>query len=102
MTGRDVDRRRYPRRPCDRTFEGSLPETSKDVFRCRALNASEGGLMLETNRSLAVGQKLDLFLRNRDRTRSMAAEVEVRWCRPHGEGFRCGVMYLSRREDYVV
>jgi hypothetical protein len=49
-----------------------------------------------------AGQRLKLFMKARDGSRSFAAEVEVVWCKPYGEVHRSGVRFLSRRENYVV
>jgi len=102
---RQDDRRRHPRHPCDREFEGELSggnRKAKEGLRCHAIDVSEGGMMLEIRDELAVGQKIELFLKARDSTRSFAAEVEVMWCKPYGEVYHCGVTFLSRREVYVV
>ena len=77
MTDKDAECRRHPRQPCDRTFEGNFPKAPVDVFRCHAVNASEGGLMLETDQALEVAQKIELSLRSRDQRRSVVAEAEV-------------------------
>ena len=97
-----VNRRRHERYPCDRDLDGQLAGKEAATFPCHAVNASEGGMMIEVTRALETGQKIELYLRSRDRSRSFVAEAEVRWCQPHGQGFRCGVMFLSRREDYVI
>ena len=99
------DRREHPRHPCDREFEGAPAGREgrpAESFRCRAVNASEGGLMIETPMPLATGQRIELFLRARDRSRSCAAVAEVVWCKPHAGGFQAGVKFLSRREDFLV
>jgi len=98
-------RRRHPRHACDRVFEGELSGGSREPagsFRCHAIDASEGGLMLETRDELTVGQEVELFLKARDSSRSLAAEVRVMWCKPYGEVYHCGVAFLSRREVYVI
>jgi len=97
------ENRQHERYPCDRDLDGQLPQTpeSSPTFRCHAVNASEGGMMLEVSNRLEVGQRMELFLTARDSSRSFVAEAEVRWCEAYGEHFRCGVMFLSRRENYV-
>ena len=98
------DRRRQPRHDCDNVFEGSLPEAAKKPahgFRCHAVNASTGGLMLETQNKLEIGQQIELTLRARDDSRSFVAQAEIMWCEPYGEAYHCGVKFLSRREDYM-
>jgi len=99
-----VERRKHPRRACDREFEGSLAEEAMEPsagFRCHAVNASSGGMMLETRKKLEVGQRIELSLRVRDNTRSIVAEAEVVWSRAYGDLWHCGVKFLSRREEYV-
>ena len=100
-----VERRKHPRYPCDREFEGRLAEETAEPsagFRCHAINASTGGMMLETRDKLDVGQRIELSLRARDNTRSIVAEAEVVWSRAYGDVWHCGVKFLSRREEYVV
>ena len=100
-----AERRRDPRHDCDRVFEGSHPEAAKKPargFRCHAVNASTGGLMLETRNELGIGQRIELTLRARDDLRFFVAEAEVMWCEAYGEAYRCGVKFLSRREDYMI
>lgn len=103
--GDPSERRRSPRYPCDREFEGRLPEEAPEPekgFRCHAVNASTGGMMLETRDALEVGQHIELSLRARDGSRSVMAQAEVVWTQAYGEVWHCGVKFLKRREDYVV
>ena len=93
------ERRLHARRPCDVTMDASRAGRE---FRCRALNASEGGLMVESPTPLAVAQRLTLRLRGVDRSRLVDAEAEVVWAAPHGNSFRAGVRFLRRHEEFIV
>ena len=99
------ERRKFPRHPCDRDFEGRSGEGAgepREDFPCHAVNASSGGMMLETHEPLDVGKRIELSLRARDGSRSFLAEAEVVWTRAYGKMWHCGVKFLKRHEDYVV
>ncbi len=99
------NRRRYERHSCDVTMEGARPAhegAPRGSFRCRAINASEGGLMIESETPLAVGQRLVLRLREKDRSRAVEAEAEVVWTESVPAGHRAGVKFLRRNEQFVV
>ena len=95
------NRRQFVRHPCDVAMEGRSAEPRR-TFACRARNASEGGLLIETDAALAPGQRLTLSLRGADASRAMDAEVEVMWVAVEGGVHRAGVRYLRRREEFVV
>ncbi len=95
------NRRRFVRHACDVAMDG-VRQAPKQAFACRALNASEGGLMIETEATLAPGQHLTLSLRGADPSRAMAAEVEVVWAESVNGLTRAGVKYIRRREEFVV
>lgn len=95
------NRRQFPRHACDVAMEG-VRQAPKPAFACRALNASEGGLLLESGTLLAVGERLTLSLRGADPSRAMDAEVEVVWAESENGLTRAGVKYLRRREEFVV
>ena len=99
------DRRRHARHECRVAMEGrreTRPGGPAETFPCRALNASEGGLLIESSLPLAAGQRLSLSLRERDRSRALDAEVEVVWARAAGGVHQAGVRFIRRREDFVV
>ena len=103
--GEQEDRRAYARHDCDMALEGQFGKGAKETavtFKCRATNASEGGMMLRTQRELTVGEQLELFLQDEQNVRSVVAEAEVMWSEPDGDGYRSGVRFLSRREDFAV
>jgi hypothetical protein len=95
------NRRRFARHACDVAMDG-VRQAPKDAFACRARNASEGGLLLESETPLVVGGRLTLSLRGTDRSRAIDAEVEVMWAAAEGGVHRAGVRYLRRREEFVV
>ena len=100
-----TERRKSPRHPCDRELEGRVSEAAvepREGFPCHAVNASTGGMMLETRDALDVGQRIELSLRARDGSRSIMAEAEVVWTQAYGEVWHCGVKFLKQREDYVI
>jgi len=100
-----AERRKHPRHRCDQTFEGELPQGAPEPtvsFRCHAIDASNGGMMLETREALEVGRRLKLFLKARDSSRSFVAEAEVMWTKEYGDVHRSGVKFLSRREEYMI
>ncbi len=99
------NRRRHERRACDVTMDGARPAhegAPRGAFRCRAVNASDGGLMIESETPLAVGQRLMLSLRGSDRSRAVDAEAEVIWTKTVHGGHRAGVRFLGRHEQFVV
>lgn len=59
-------------------------------------------MMLDTLNKLKVGQRIELFLKARDSSRSFVAEAEVVWTEGYGEAYHSGVKFLSRREDYII
>ena len=99
------NQRRFPRHECDVPMEGRLqtrPGQAPGALRCRALNASEGGLMIESQTPLTVGQRLVLFLRGGDRSRALDAEAEVVWVTSESGVHRAGLRFIRRREEFVV
>jgi hypothetical protein len=95
------NRRQFPRHACDVAMDG-VRKAPKQAFACRALNASEGGLLIETDAVLAPGERLTLSLRGTDRSRAMDAEVEVVRAESEDGLTLAGVKYLRRREEFVV
>ena len=99
------NRRQFPRHACSVMMEGVRPaqaDAPRRAFACRAINASEGGLLIESEAPLAVGQRITLNLRGTDRSRAVDAEAEVAWTKFEGGVHRSGVRYLRRREEFVV
>jgi hypothetical protein len=99
------NRRQFERHACDVALDSvraAHEGAPRESFRCRAVNASEGGLMIESETPLAVGQRLVLRLRGADRSRVVDAEAEVLWAKSGTGVHRAGVRYVRRREEFVV
>ncbi len=97
-----ADRRQHPRFPCmlDTSFrpigqDGSfLPD--KGYIKCKAINISEGGLLLEGDVYVPQGQRLEIFVKLEDNFKTIAGEAEaVRWKETHGK-FHIGVKFVKK------
>ena len=98
------ERRHWSRRPVsvELVAKRQAAEPTPDLeFACRGVDVSEGGMQIVTAMMLAAGQKLELFLRNRE-GRSMRARAEVRWSRAEGGLCRAGLEFLEREELFVI
>ena len=96
----NLERRKYPRFSIDLPIEYHLLPSSPS-FTGRALNASEGGLLVYLSQSIEIGQrlKIKLFFASGSDLSSIEVVVEVVWMDIHlGEDwgdYRCGVKFLD-------
>ena len=96
----NLERRKYPRFSIDLPIEYHLLP-SPDSHTGRALNASEGGLLVFLSQSVEIGQrlKIKLFFASGSDLSSIEVVAEVVWMDIHlGEDwgdYRCGVRFLD-------
>lgn len=87
-------RRRTLRIHCDLPARWS---TGEDVGPTRVLNVSADGLLLEGERNLRPGDRLDLVVELADRAVALATEVRFSGPTRHGGG--CGVAIVNAPAD---
>lgn len=100
LTG--VERRQHPRFPCmlDTSFrrvgqDGTI-EPDQSFLKCKTINISEGGLLLEGDAYVSEGQRLEVYVKMEDGIKTMAGEVEaVRSAKKFGK-FRIGVRFIKK------
>lgn len=81
-----------------RAMSAELPS-----YRAVTVDCSEGGLLLETDGPLTVGEVLPLELSLTDLGEDMPCRVEVRWCEPHGEkGYRSGCAFVETTRAFRI
>ena len=96
----NLERRKYPRFSIDLPIEYHLLPSSPS-FTGRALNSSEGGVLVYLSQSIEIGQrlKIKLFFASGSDLSSIEVVVEVVWMDIHlGEDwgdYRCGVKFLD-------
>jgi c-di-GMP-binding flagellar brake protein YcgR len=96
----NLERRKYPRFSIDLPIEYHLLPTSYSRTG-RALNASEGGLLVFLSQAIEIGQclKIKLFFTSGSDLCSIEVVAEVVWMDIHlGEDwgdYRCGVKFLD-------
>ena len=96
----NLERRKYPRFSIDLPIEYHLLPSSHS-HTGRALNASEGGLLVFLSQSIEIGQrlKIKLFFTSGSDLCSIEVVAEVVWMDIHlGEDwgdYRCGVKFLD-------
>ncbi len=96
------ERRQHERSPCmlDASFRrigGGGPLLLDETYvKCKAADISEGGLLLETDTYVAEGERLEVFVKLEDGSKTIAGEVEaVRSEKKFGK-FRIGVKFLKK------
>jgi len=103
----NFERRRYPRFTIDLPIE-YFHESSEVRLSGRALNASEGGLLIYLSEKVELGDTLRLRLyftsgQSLDRVETL---VRVVWIDLHlgekGEDYRCGVKFVDISSTDVV
>ena len=96
----NLERRKYPRFSIDLPIEYHLLPSSQS-FTGRALNSSEGGVLVYLSQSIEIGQrlKIKLFFASGSGLSSIEVLAEVVWMDIHlGEDwgdYRCGVKFLD-------
>jgi c-di-GMP-binding flagellar brake protein YcgR len=96
----NLERRKYPRFSIDLPIEYHLLPSSPS-FTGRALNSSEGGVLVYLSQSIEIGQrlKIKLFFASGSGLSSIEVLAEVVWMDIHlGEDwgdYRCGVKFLD-------
>lgn len=96
----NIERRKYPRFSIDLPIEYSYLSNST-VHSGRALNASEGGLLVYLPEKMEVGQRLrvKLFFHFRATLNAVEMIAEVVWIDlhlPEGWGdYRCGLRFID-------
>lgn len=96
----NIERRKYPRFSIDLPIEYSHLSTST-VHSGRALNASEGGLLVYLPEKMEIGQRLrvKLFFHFRATLNAVEMIAEVVWIDlhlPEGWGdYRCGLRFID-------
>ena len=96
----NLERRRHPRFSIDLPIEYHLLPSSLD-HTGRALNASEGGLLVFLSQPIEIGQrlKIKLFFASGPDLSSVEVVAEVVWMDIHlGKGwgdYRCGVKFID-------
>jgi len=96
----NLERRKYPRFSIDLPIEYHLLPSSPS-FTGRALNSSEGGVLVYLSQSIEIGQrlKIKLFFASGSDLSSIEVLAEVVWMDIHlGEDwgdYRCGVKFLD-------
>jgi len=103
----NFERRRYPRYNVDLPIEYSR-ETSETHLSGRALNASEGGLLVYFPEKVELGEtlKLKLFFSVGQDLRSVEMVVQVVWIDIHlgdeADDFRAGVRFLDVSSSNLI
>lgn len=102
----NLERRKYPRFSINFPIEYHLlPSSSSHTGR--ALNASEGGLLVFLSQSVEIGQHLEikLFFSSGSELSSIEVVAEVVWMDIHmGEDwgdYRCGVKFLDISSEAI-
>ncbi len=96
----NIERRKYPRFSIDLPIEYSYLSSST-VHSGRALNASEGGLLVYLPEKMEIGQRLrlKLFFHFRETLNAIEMIGEVVWIDlhlPEGWGdYRCGLRFID-------
>ncbi len=98
-----VERRRHPRFPCllDARFrqigeQGPVP-TEEGYIRCKAVNISEGGLLLEGDAYVPEGQRLEIYVKLEDGFKTIAGEAETVRAEKKFGVFRIGVKFIKKQ-----
>ncbi len=97
-----AERRQHPRFPCmlETRFrrvgqDGSI-DADEGFIKCKTVNISDGGLLLEGDAYVSEGQRLEVYVKLEDGVKTMAGEVEtVRSEKKFGK-FRIGVRFLKK------
>ena len=97
-----AERRQHPRFPCmlETRFrrvgrDGSI-DADEDFIKCKTVNISDGGLLLEGDAYVSEGQRLEVFVKLKDESKTVAGEaVAVRSEKKFGK-FRIGVKFLKK------
>jgi c-di-GMP-binding flagellar brake protein YcgR len=100
----NIERRRHPRFSIDLPIEYQL--ILSDIYHTgRALNASEGGMLVYFPQQIEIGQhlRIKLFFASGSNLNSIEVEVEVVWMDIHlgkewGDN-RCGVKFTDISSD---
>jgi len=75
--------------------DGSIM-ADEGFIKCKTVNISEGGLLLEGDAYVSEGQRLEVYVKLEDGVRTMAGEVEtVRSEKKFGK-FRIGVRFIKK------
>ncbi len=100
----NLERRRHPRFSIDLPIEYQLMP-SNIIHTGRALNASEGGLLVYLPQQIEIGQhlKIKLFFASGPHLNSIELMAEVVWMDIHfgkeGGDYRCGVKFADISQD---
>lgn len=99
MSHSNIERRQQPRQMYfDALFLNTLDEP-KQTFPCQTFDISAEGVRISADRPLAVGCRVQLWLRLTSEPGTFLLRGQVRWCAPYGTGYRLGIAIEAESGD---
>ncbi|MDM7322486.1 MAG: PilZ domain-containing protein [Gammaproteobacteria bacterium] len=99
MSPSHIERRKHPRQLYfDALFLNTLDEP-KQTFACETFDISAEGVRISTDRPLAVGRPVQLWLRLTSEPGTFLLRGQIRWCKPFGKGYRLGIAIEAESGD---
>ncbi len=102
MRSADVERRQHPRFPCmldtsyRRVAQNGYFKPEAYYMRCKTVNISESGLLLEGDAFVSEGQVLEVYVKLEGGFKIIAGEaVAVRSAKQYGK-FRIGIRFIKK------
>ena len=98
-----IERRKHRRYPCmlDAMFRSIGMEgpgsAEEGYIRCKAINISEGGLLLEGDAYIPEGQRLEIRVDLGEESKVIVAEAEAVHSHEKSGTFRIGVKFIKKR-----